>query len=168
MVSISGKAICNLCGKRLITQIIRIDAYKRILGSLKIYKHYCYGCFERIEMLLENEKNIITCKDCCFWDWYYCDSPLNKYNKNGYGKIEINSSNIQEGNCTLGHGVYLSKDNLICKDFEQEKSYIRGLNNGKECGNIMYSKQSLRDTLQKIKRKDGLVKVSKIYKELSL
>jgi hypothetical protein len=47
----------------------------------------------------------------------------------------------------------------------KEKDYVL---DGDSATGVRYSQQLLRDTFQKFKRKDGLVSVSKLYKELML
>lgn len=56
-----------------------------------------------------------------------------------------------------------------CRQFisflENKGGYVL---DGDSADGVRYSQQLLRDTFQKFKRKDGLVKVSKLYNELML
>ena len=56
MTSTNGKAHCNYCNSILITQKNRIDVYKRKLGTLKIYMHFCPECFNTIADEVINRK----------------------------------------------------------------------------------------------------------------
>ena len=51
MTSIRGKVHCDKCNNILITQKERVDiyVYKRKLGRIKIYRHYCINCFDKME-----------------------------------------------------------------------------------------------------------------------